>query len=138
MTGFTWTGPTTPGLNPALGDNWCVRDALCNLFGWPVGSTEWHSFIEGPAPTDMERLLDHLGLKGYDPEYGPHWSQLAEQLDHPGVILYKSHQLKREHALYEPHLRHIRGLDPVYWYHASDWELFQYIPDVRQQPHVLN
>ena len=138
MMGFTWTGPASPSSNPALGDNWCMRDALCKLFGWPVGSKEWHAFIEGPGPADMDRLLDHLGLKWYDPEYDPHWSELAELLDHPGIILYKSRQLRVEHALYEPHLRHIRGLPPIYWNHAPDWELFQYIPDVRQEPHFLS
>src|SRR6266849_3820739 len=87
MAGFKWTHRELP-TNPLPGDGWCVRDAFCELFRWPPGSDEWNAFIEIPYHEDMPRLIEHLGLESYDPEYRPHAEKLAARLDHPGIVAY--------------------------------------------------
>lgn len=137
MAGFRWTARTVKSSMRRLeGDLWCVRDALCALLQWAPGSEEWRRFIEAPdGPADMERLIDHLGLVAYDPDYPEHAALLREALDHPGVASYKFHLEQMEHCQYQPHLRHFMPLGPEYGRVDPNPELFQIIVDLRQAPH---
>ncbi len=135
MVGFEWS---TYGMGPPAGlggDGWCVRDALSDLFGWPVGDSEWLSFIEAPEPADMDRLVDHLGLEWYDPDYADHVSRLTERVDHPGISCWKLHALQMGHVIYQPHLRYERPLLQQYWPYKP--ERYRILVDVRQDPHPL-
>lgn len=137
MVGFEWTPTTvTPAMRSLPGDLWCVRDSFCALMRWPPGSEEWSRFIEAPnGPADMERLLNHLGLDSYDPEYADHGDLMRESLDHPGIVCYKFHSQRMEHCQYQPHLRHFQPLPPQYVIADPSPELFQVIVDLRQDPH---
>ena len=140
MDGFTWT----PRINPPTalsipGDLWCVRDSISTLMGWPPGSAEWLRFIEAPSgPADMARLIAHLGLVAYDPEYPPHIDPLKNALDRPGIAVYKFHSLRVEHCMYQPHLRHWLTLPNEYPLFDPDSELFQIIVDERQVFHEFS
>lgn len=138
MAGFEWTPRKIDPAQAALpGDLWCVRDSVCALMGWPPASAEWHRFIEAPdGPADMERLLEHLNLVAYDPEYPDHAKSLAEALDHPGIACYKLHRIGMEHCMYQPHLRHFVSLPVQYLDTDPNPELFQIIVEVRQPPHT--
>ena len=137
MAGFEWTPRTIDPASRALpGDLWCVRDAICALMQWPPGSEEWFRFIEAPdGPSDMGRLLDHLGLVAYDPEYPAHVAALAQAGDHPGISCYKFHRMRMEHCMYQPHLRHFLPLPPQYTAADPNPELFQIIVDQGQPAH---
>ena len=100
MAGFAWSG--TPVYVPAEAgeDGWCMRDAVCKLFGWDVGSEEWSRFIEGPQGKDTLRLVEHLGLTLFSiPE---DWDELILRSAHPGVALFifPTHQMS--HVVYVP------------------------------------
>lgn len=97
MLGFVWTPRTiTLAMRQLSGELWCVRDAYTALLRWAPGSDEWQRFIEAPdGPSDMERLIHHLGLVSYDPEYQPHAQQLQHALDHPGIACYKLHAVRQ-------------------------------------------
>ncbi len=138
MAGFEWAPRTIdPAARALPGDLWCVRDSICALMQWPAGSEEWLRFIEAPdGPSDMERLLDHLGLVAYDPEYPDHVPRLAGAGDHPGIACYKFHRQRMEHMMYQPHLRHFIPLPPQYAAADPNPELFQIIVDLRQAPHT--
>jgi hypothetical protein len=56
--------------------------------GWPPESEGWEAFIEAPRGRDMYRLVEHLGLEWFDPEYYTHQIEIAARLDYPGVLLY--------------------------------------------------
>ncbi len=133
MEGFRWTprrmDPTHTGLP---GDLWCVRDAFCALMGWAEGSADWNAFIEAPAPGDMDRLTDHLGLTWFDPDYGPHRAVREAALDHPGIACYNLQGWPVSHMVYEPYLRHLRGLPAAYA--VFEPELFRVLVDMRQPP----
>jgi hypothetical protein len=137
MLGFAWTPTTITAAMRALpGDLWCVRDALCALMKWQPGSDEWNCFIEAPnGPANMQRLIDHLGLVSFDPDFPGHASLLQRAPDHPGVASYKLHQVRMEHLQYQPHLRHFVPLPSEYLLADSEPELFQIIVDLRQDPH---
>ena len=51
MARFEWS--PAPGFVPTQAgeDGWCIRDAICQLFGWRPGLEEWLRFIEGPGRT---------------------------------------------------------------------------------------
>lgn len=137
MAGFEWTPRTIDSALRSLpGDLWCVRDSFCSLLRWASRSEEWQRFIEAPdGPADMERLIAHLGLVAYDPEYPDHVEPLRQALDHPGVVSYKFHRMRMEHCMYQPHLRHMIPLPPQYLAADPNPELFQVIVDLRQVPH---
>jgi hypothetical protein len=104
---------------------------------WPPGSEEWFRFIEAPdGPSNMSRLLEHLGLAAYDPEYRGHFGGLARAGDHPGIACYKFHRLRMEHCMYQPHLRHFLPLPRQYAAADPNPELFQIIVDHRQPAHT--
>ena len=132
MAGFEWTHRNVLPSRPPLGDLWCLRDAVCELFRWPPGSAEWSRFVEAPEPHDVGRLFQHLGLQGYDPEYRPHALELATRLDHPGIAFYRLHSIKMEHAVFEGHIRHLRGLPQEYA--RLNPEFFHLVVDDRQSP----
>lgn len=119
----------------AAGDGWCVRDAFCELFRWPVGSDEWLAFVEGPHPEDMDRLTEHLGLEWFDPGHPAHIGPLSERLDHPGATCWKLHAVRMSHVIYQPHLRYERPLPEQYW--PFQPERFRVLVDARQEPHPL-
>jgi hypothetical protein len=138
MAGFEWLPRQLP-TNPLPGDAWCVRDAFCQLLGWSEGSVEWSRFIEARCLADMPRLIDELGLESYDPDYAPHAAELVKKLDHPGIVAYNltypdpldpSGFGHVSHVMYEPDLRHLRGL-PL-GYQAFMPERFNVIVDTRQ------
>ncbi len=68
MEGFAWSGADGPPHNTLPGNGWCLRDAICTLFGWPPGSPDWAAFQEYPSWGDTHRLIAHLGLVAFDPE----------------------------------------------------------------------
>jgi len=133
-----WTPRTIdPSTRLLPGDLWCVRDSVSELMGWPPGSLEWLRFIEAPdGPGDMERLLAHLGLVSYDPEYPGHVEPLRKALDHPGIACYKFHRMRMEHCMYQPHLRHFIPLPAQYLSADPNPKLFQVIVDLRQAPYT--
>jgi hypothetical protein len=104
--------------------------------GWQRYSSDWYAFVEGPEPQDADRLLAHLGLEWYDPEYEPHAVELATELDHPGIAFYKLHALRLSHAVYEPHVRYLRGLPQEYFWFDPNPEFFRIAVDIRQRPHT--
>lgn len=132
MAGFTWSASDASALEQLPGNLWCVRDAFSALLGWPPGSPDWKAFIQAPAPGDMDRLIEHLGLEWFDPEYPPHAEQLALRLDHPGIYCWNLHAVPIAHVIYEPHLRCPNGLPAQYA--GLQPELFRVIVDVRQPP----
>ncbi|SRR6266496_2507899 len=88
MDGFKWS-PTTPYVSRVPGDNgWCMRDAVCRLFGWKPGSKEWSRFIEAPAGPDTPRLADHLGLTVFYIGVPEDWDQLKTRSAHPGIAAF--------------------------------------------------
>ena len=142
MRGFKWTEepgqpdvPVAPG-----GDLWCVRDAFCQLMGWPLHSEDWQAFIPGPQGGDTYRLAQHLGLEYFDPQQ--HLAEIIARQDHPGVMLYAL-QIPRPtgpqpmgHTIYAPHLRNWPGIP---WeYAAYSPELFSVFIDTRQRPYTLS
>lgn len=131
MASFQWTPQTIPpALRSLPGDFWCVRDAVSALMGWPAGSEEWSQFIELPSPTDVERLMDHLGLDWCDPERQR--TKFATFRDHPGIAVYNLHLYQMSHVMYQPHLRHMQPLPPQYT--GAAVELFRVYADLRQAP----
>lgn len=135
MQGFSWSERMIdPAKRLLPGDLWCVRDAFCQLMGWPPGSNEWHSFIEDPIPGDVERLVDHLGLCWVDPTFPDHRQTYLANLDHPGVAIYALHAVKESHAQFQPHIRCLRPLPAAYSVLDPNPELFRIIIDVRQPP----
>jgi hypothetical protein len=138
MRGFAWSPRQIESEHRQLpGNLWCVGDAFCALMGWAPGSDEWNAFIEAPAPDDMGRLIDYLGLVWFDPDFGPHQAAPAAALDHPGITCYKLHRLRMSHCLYQRHVRHLRPLPAEYWLVDPDPELFQIVIDLRQPPRGL-
>jgi hypothetical protein len=137
MARFSWSArelpPATPGV---LGDFWCVRDSYCALMGWAPGSDEWARFIEAPIPDDMDRLTDHLGLVWFDPLDEEVREELLSSLDHPGVACYNFFGMRMSHVQYQPNLRRLRPLPVEYTIVDPNWELFRFVIDIRQAPHV--
>jgi adenylate kinase family enzyme len=133
MEGFVWMPRPEP--HPSSGEDWwCVRDAFCALMNWPTGSEEWNRFIEGPAPGDMERLTEWLGLEWYDPEHPAHRAILLERLDHPGIAVWALHGSRMAHVIYQPTLRR-RALLPAH-YVSHQPELYRFIVDAQQPSHA--
>lgn len=98
MDGFEWSSsvpyvPVEPGEN-----GWCLRDAVCELFGWRPGSPEWFRFIEGPQGRDTPRLARHLGLTVF--EIPPDWNDLLKRTAHPGIALFVFPAYRMSHAVY--------------------------------------
>jgi hypothetical protein len=130
MEGFAWSGADGSPHNTLPGNGWCLRDAICTLFGWPLGSPDWAAFQEYPSWGDTHRLLGHLGLVAFDPEQ-PHADELE---DHPGVAFYALHRFRLNHSLYEPHIRFPHPLPmPYRWFTPELWRV---AVDLRQQPHT--
>lgn len=93
MIGFIWSEREIDlDIRRLPGDLFCVRDSFCALLGWNPGSNEWSRFIEAPDPHDMDRLIDHLGLAQFDPEYDPHWEVLQTLLESPSTTSTRSGQ----------------------------------------------
>lgn len=142
MQGFVWSErPPLPQIpRPPGGDLWCIRDAFCALMGWPPESEDWSAFIEAPDGPDMYRLIEHLGLEWFDPEYYPHLPEINARLDHPGILLYDlfiptpAGIRPIGHTMYEPHLRKPRWLPRRYAPYRPG--LVNVIVDTRQSPHT--
>ena len=83
--GFKWS--PAPGFVPTVPgeDGWCMRDAVCQLFGWRPGSEEWLRFIEAPTGRDLIRLARHLGLTVFEVGAPGSWDELSHHAAHPGV-----------------------------------------------------
>lgn len=131
--GFRWFTTRTDVPIELPGDRWCMRNAFCELFRWPVGGAEWSSFIEGPEPEDLERLVMHLGLEALDPLLPAHARQLAQSLDHPGISSFDLHAVRVGHVIYQPHLRFPRPL-PLQ-FRSLQPDLVSVIVYARQAPH---
>ena len=138
MRGFAWTKPVLGPSVPVVpgGDLWCVRDAFCELMGWPPESEDWQAFIPAPEGADTLRLIDHLGLEHVDPRSGQ--SGTAVRLAHPGILFYGLTIPSTvgtqflSHAVYEPDLRNYRDIPPEY----ASYEpvLFDAIIDAHKPP----
>lgn len=115
MHGFTWLGAGSPSRPGDVGDRWCVRDSVCRLFGWPVGSQEWSSFVEGPEPEEVDRLVLHLGIERIDPIIPHHFAWLLEHLEIPAISGYNFAGAEESHFQYEPRIGSYRGVPPVYY-----------------------
>lgn len=134
MKGFRWLLPGAPS-SPSSGiDDWCLRNSLCRLFSWPVGSDEWAGFIEGPHPDDAARLEEYLGLIRVDPMIPQHFSWLLRNLEHPGISNYNFPEQSASHCQYEPSIARYRGLPPQYA--GVNAELIGFTIDLRQATHV--
>ena len=99
---FEWTNYPHPTQVSDGGDGYCVRDAVCQLLGWPVGSPEWKWFRESPAPGDDKRLYDHLGLTIYDIAIPEHWNELITKTANPGIASFALPRIHAGHAVYVP------------------------------------
>lgn len=130
MARFQWSTTGSPLPPGAPGDGFCVRDALSELFKWPVGGSDWLAFIEGPEAADLERLLSHLGLQAFDPDVEA--EHLRPHLDHPGVSVWALHAIRLSHVLYEPHIRFPRPLPQQYLSYGP--ERFRVFVDLIQPP----
>jgi hypothetical protein len=87
MLGFT--GQEEPPLDasiPTGAELWCVRDAICQLMGWPPGSEDYDAFIPLIGTQNMRRLAAHLGLTMFDSDNATELTD--EVLAHPGVVEY--------------------------------------------------
>jgi len=105
MAGFEWS-ETPPYVPTVSGDNgWCVRDAVCQLFGWPPGSENWSAFIEGPQGEDTTRLADHLGLTLFDLTAPGAYDELSHRAAHPGVALFGFDEVDISHVVCVPDVR---------------------------------
>ena len=103
MVGFEWS-PTLRYVSTEPGeDGWCMRDAVCQLFGWPPGSENWSAFIEGVRGEDTPRLAEHLGLACF--QIPQDWNELIQRLDHPGAAIFDFHVYQKSHVVYFAHLR---------------------------------
>jgi hypothetical protein len=111
-------------------DGSCVRDALFELFEWPVDGSNWLAFIDGPEAADLERLASLLGLEGFDPDVEA--ERLSPHLDHPGISVWALHQVRMSHALFEPHVRFPRPLPPQH--HSYNPERFRVFVDLAKPP----
>jgi hypothetical protein len=103
MAGFEWS--PTPVFMPAEAgeDGWCMRDAVCQLFGWQPGSENWYQFVEGPQGEDTARLAEHAGLTFL--QVPQDWNELVARLDHPGAAIFDFHIYQKSHAVYVEDLR---------------------------------
>ena len=102
MAGFKWS-ETEPFVSPVEGANgWCVRDAVCQFFGWERDSEEWNRFIEGPQGEDVPRLAEHLGLTVFvvDAAAPDQWNQLITRLAHPGIAMFDFDGDEMSHWVY--------------------------------------
>lgn len=106
MTGFEWspTGSAPVQLPEPGSDGWCVRDAVCELFGWPPGSEEWYRFIEFPNGRDIERMCTHLGLEMFTVTDPVEWNKLIKKLDHPGLASFVFPSVGAAHIVYVHHI----------------------------------
>ena len=96
MDGFRWF--TTAPAPRRAGNGWCVRDALCELYGWAPGSKNWRTFVvEYPEGKDIERLVQHLGLVWLDRQKVGEDSTLQ---DHPGVAFYDLDLYQVSHCVF--------------------------------------
>ena len=121
MRGFTWLEePPLDAPIPADAELWCVRDAICQLMGWPPGSEDHDAFIPLVGTQNMHRLATHLGITMFDRDDAAELT--PEDLAHPGAVEYvlempgvpDSDPLA--HMIYLPDLRELahQGLPPVY------------------------
>ena len=113
MEGFEWS--RSPGFVPAEPgeDGWCLRDAICLLFGWERDSEEWQQFREWPAGQDTPRLVEHLGLTIFRvPE---DWDELHRNAAHPGVAYFTFPKVGKAHTVYVPDIRVL-----LRWWPTSD------------------
>jgi hypothetical protein len=118
-------------------DLYCLRDAICELFGWPPGSDEWNAFIEAPDPADMLPLFEHLGLESYDPLHAPHRAELETLWDHPGIATFEFHSVRAGHAVFVGHLRSLLYQWPLHPEYAKYGpEIVRVVVDRRQPPRL--
>ena len=103
MVGFDWH--KTPGFVPTEEgeDGWCMRDAICQLFGWEPDSENGRLFIEGPQGQDTPRLAEHLGLTEF--QVPQDWNELIRRLAHPGAAIFDFHAYRKSHVVYVHDLR---------------------------------
>lgn len=100
MDGFEWTERPEP-LTPDDGnDGYCLRDAVCQLYGWGPGSADREAFIREPAGGDSARFFEHLGLSFFDFADWEQWKQLHQRLDHPGIALFGFPSVKLSHVVF--------------------------------------
>lgn len=103
MAEFEWS-PAPVYIPAGAGeDGWCMRDSVCQLFGWEPGSENWSRFVEGPNGIDTPRLAEHVGLACL--EILEDWNTLITRLDHPGVAIFDFYAYQKSHAIYVEDLR---------------------------------
>ena len=134
MAGFTWLEPSNTLPPGQGGDAWCVRDSMCELFGWPVGGWEWRAFIQGPGPGDVQRLEDHLGLVHVVHHSSDDMAWFERNRAHPGIIAWNLLSDRWTHFDFARDLRAPAQLPVQYLVRRPS--LAGYLVDVRQAPHA--
>ena len=101
MAGFEWSA-TEAYVSHDGGDGWCLRDAICQLFGWEPSSEEYSRFIEAPTGPDTTRLAEYLGLTAFNIDNPEDWNQLIQRYAHPGLAVFVFPEYDRSHTIYVP------------------------------------
>jgi hypothetical protein len=101
MEGFEWAPAELYVPTADDEDGWCVRDVLCQLFGWECDSDQWSRFVvEGIAWPETVRVAEHLGLTVF--EFPADWNKLIDRSAHPGVGVFIFPTYKLSHVAYVP------------------------------------
>ena len=132
MTGFAWLEHSNPLPPGQAGDAWCVRDSICELFGWPMGGWEWRAFIQGPGPEDVQRLEEHLGLVHVDPRLPDDMAWFQRNRAHPGIVAWNLYSDHWTHFIFARDLETIPNLPAQYLVRRP--ALAGFLVDVRQPP----
>jgi hypothetical protein len=104
MAGFDWSGASVDVPMEAGEDGWCLRDAICQLFGWNISSENRSLFVRWPKGTDDIRLTMYLGLTVFEVSH-EHWDVLVSRAAHPGVARFIFPAYGKAHTVYVPDVR---------------------------------
>lgn len=128
----------SPPTFPPEQDGWCVRNAVCELMGWGLGSPEFLAFHEELSRDDADRLFDHLGLVRFEFDGDDREGALEaykSSFDHPGLAMWACPAAEMSHCTYQPHLQHGQRLGPEHLA-MGEWVLFEVVADPTQMAHV--
>ena len=124
------------------GDNYCVRDAFCELMNWSENSEEYRGFQRGFDFCDVIKMASRHGLVSFEWDYeqngwiesscGARTIEFETARDHPGVAIYLLPSVKWYHCIFHPHIRWVVGLPREYDNYKP--KLSALIIDLSQQP----